>query len=225
MTSHSPIRIHVDHVDPLTRAGLSSALQAYPEFEIVQAPLLEAWSGIDVLATDLTTGLGHLGSPRGAGDRLRVLIVTTSDRECDVRLALKRGARGYVLQGTSLDQLAEAVREVFNGRVHLGTSVAQRLAESLYGNTLTSREEQVLRCVIEGLCNKEIAARLDLSVGTVKSHLRAVYAKLDVRSRTHAVAVAARRGLVQAGSAASASRQAADTIERSAGELLVHGDA
>ena len=195
MTSSSPIRIHVCHADPLTRVGLSSALQTYPDFEVIhQEPPDGSWSGTDVLAADFATGMDYLCATRDVEPQTRVLIVTTSDRESDIRLALKHGVRGYMLQGSSLDQLAEAVREIHSGRVHLGASVAQRLAESFYGSTLTTREEQVLRCVIEGLCNKEVAARLGLSVGTVKSHLRAVYAKLDVKSRTHAVAVAGRRG-------------------------------
>jgi DNA-binding NarL/FixJ family response regulator len=197
MTAQSPIRILVSHADPLAQAGLSSALRAWPDFEVVLEAPLESHAGVDVVAADFEGGIDYLGLTRGAARPARVLIVTTNDRECDIRRALKQGARGYLLQGCSLDELAHAVRETFSGNVHLGASIAQRLAESIYGDALTAREEEVLRHVVEGLCNKEIANRLDLAVGTVKSHLRAVYAKLDVKSRTHAVAVAGRRGLLQ----------------------------
>lgn len=197
MTATVPIRILVSHADPLAQAGLSSAFQAYPDFQVVAQRPGESRDGVDVVTADFERGIEYLCMTRGTARAARVLIVTTNDRECDIRRALKMGARGYLLQGCSFDELAQAVREAFAGNVHLGASIAQRLAESIYGDALTAREEEVLRHVVEGLCNKEIANRLDLAVGTVKSHLRAVYAKLDVKSRTHAVAVVGRRGLLQ----------------------------
>jgi DNA-binding NarL/FixJ family response regulator len=198
MTSQPLIRILVAHSDPVAHAGLKSALNAYEEFEILDDHLPDALVASDVIAADFELGMSVLSSARDLGRSVKVLIVTSNDRECDIRRALKQGARGYVLQGCSLDELAGAVREAASGGVHLGASIAQRLAESIYGDPLTAREEEVLGHVVEGLCNKEIARQLDLAVGTVKSHLRAVYAKLDVKSRTHAVAVARRRGLLQA---------------------------
>lgn len=197
MTSQPLIRILVTHSDPVAHAGLKSALNAYEEFEILDDHLPDALVASDVIAADFELGMSVLSSARDLGRSVKVLIVTSNDRECEIRRALKQGARGYVLQGCSLDELAAAVREAASGGVHLGASVAQRLAESIYGDPLTAREEEVLGHVVEGLCNKEIARQLDLAVGTVKSHLRAVYAKLDVKSRTHAVAVARRRGLLQ----------------------------
>jgi DNA-binding NarL/FixJ family response regulator len=193
----SPSRVLVTHSDPLTQAGLSSALAACAEFEILRPAPADVASRIDVLVTDYVGALGHLARQPAGGPLARVLIVTTTDRECDIRHALKCGVRGYVLQGCSLEELATAVRDVSQGGIHLCPIVSQRLAESFFGNALTPREEEVLGHVVHGLCNKEIANRLELSVGTVKSHLRAVYAKLDVRSRTHAVAVAGKRGILQ----------------------------
>jgi DNA-binding NarL/FixJ family response regulator len=197
MTSQPLIRILVTHSDPVAHAGLKSALNAYPDFDVLDDRDSSGLAALDVIAADFDLGMAVLSSARDQGRSVKVLIVTPNDRECDIRRALKQGARGYVLQGCSLDELAGAVREAAAGGVHLGASVAQRLAESIYGDALTAREEEVLGHVVEGLCNKEIARQLDLAVGTVKSHLRAVYAKLDVKSRTHAVAVARRRGLLQ----------------------------
>lgn len=196
MTATPPIRILVNHANPLTQAGLFAALGTHPDFEVAHPQEDASCSNIDVVAADFASGVEYLRARRGETGQARVLVVTTSERESDIRLALKLGARGYVLQGCTLDELATAVRKTFSGCVHLGDVIAQRLAESIFGDNLTGREEEVLRCVVEGLCNKQIANRLDLSVGTVKSHLRAVYAKLDVKSRTHAVAVAARRGIL-----------------------------
>jgi DNA-binding NarL/FixJ family response regulator len=197
MTAIPLVRILVTHSDPVAQAGLMSALNAYPDFQAHDDRHSEAMLEADVIAADFDLGMEVLSSARHQGRSPKVLIVTPNDRECDIRRALKQGARGYVLQGCSLEELAGAVREAAGGGVHLGASVAQRLAESIYGDPLTAREEEVLGHVVDGLCNKEIARQLDLAVGTVKSHLRAVYAKLDVKSRTHAVAVAARRGLLQ----------------------------
>lgn len=200
MANTSHIRILVRHTDPLTQAGISSALQSYPDFEVVHRAPAESWAtvdAVDILAADFQSAMDYLAPAPGNGAHPNVLVITTSDRECDIRRALKQGVRGYVLQGCSIDELAVAVRQISSGHVHLGNSVAQRLAESICGNALTAREEQVLQCVIDGECNKEIAKRMALSVGTVKSHLRAVYAKLEVKSRTHAVAEASRRGLLR----------------------------
>lgn len=204
MTSDLRIRILVSHTDPIAHAGLSSAFGACDDFEVVGEAAGALGTAVDIVATDFEHGL-ELLSPASAGRRgAKVLIITTSDRECDIRRALKQGAQGYLLQGCSLEELATAIRETSAGNIYLGTQVAHRLAESIYEDALTAREEQVLRHVVEGLCNKDIAKAMSLAVGTVKSHLRTVFGKLNVKSRTHAVAVAERRGLVGGGHRGSA---------------------
>ena len=105
--------------------------------------------------------------------------------------------RGYLLVGCSLDDLAAGVRAVHRGARHLSPQVAARLAESISIEPLTAREEEVLRLVVEGLCNKAIGRRLGIAVGTVKSHLKSTFDKLNVESRTQAVAVVERRGLLR----------------------------
>lgn len=196
MTS-STIRIMVSHSDPVAQAGLSAAFSGYDDFEVVDGPAPGAKDVPDIIAADFQRGVALMSPPRSGARLAKVLIVANNERESDIRQALKLGARGYIVQGCSLEELARAVREAIRGNVYLGASIAQRLADSIYGDALTAREEDVLRYVVEGLCNKDIAKRLNLAVGTVKSHLRGVYAKLDVKSRTHAVAVADRRGLLQ----------------------------
>lgn len=119
------------------------------------------------------------------------------DREWEIRRALEHGVRGYLLVGCALDELAVGVRAVHRGARHLSTEVAARLAESVALEPLTAREEQVLRLVAEGLCNKAIGRKLGIAVGTVKSHLKSAFDKLDVESRTQAVAAVERRGLLR----------------------------
>jgi two-component system NarL family response regulator len=134
--------------------------------------------------------------------RPRVLAVAESDRECDIRAAIAAGVQGYLLVDDAPEHLVAAVRTVQpSGRI-LSPKVASRLAESVAGEALTQREQAVLGLVIDGLCNKLIANQLGITAGTVKSHLRSAFGKLGVGSRTQAVAMAQRRGMLQQGMAA-----------------------
>jgi len=163
MNDSLPIRVLVNHADPLAQAGLQASLREDTGFEVIRTPSFEGLRSADIIVADFEQGLQLLAESRLTSKALRVLIVTTNDRECDIRRALKQGARGYLLQGCSLDELAKAVREASGGTVYVGSSIAQRLAESIYGDALTPREEEVLQYVVDGLCNKEIATRLDLA--------------------------------------------------------------
>lgn len=78
----------------------------------------------------------------------------------------------------------------------LSRRIAQQLAESMTGSQLTSREMEILKLVVDGMGNKLIARRLGIAVGTVKSHMKSIFDKLDVESRTQAIAVSIRRGLL-----------------------------
>ncbi len=204
------IRILVLHADPVARAGLSSTFGKYPDLEVVNnadEADEEGWSlplpvscSADVVVADYESGveLAAKGSRRpGTGDSFKIMVVASSDREWEIRRALERGVRGYVLVGCALDELARGVRAVHRGLRHLGAQIAQRLAESMSGEPLTAREEEVLRLVVEGMGNKAIARHLDIAVGTVKSHLKGVFDKLGVDSRTQAICAAERRGLLR----------------------------
>ena len=110
--------------------------------------------------------------------------------------ALEIGIRGYLLHGIGLPELFEAIRAVRGGGVALSPLVAARIANRIQGKTLTARERAVLEQLMLGLSNKSIASRLNLRVGTVKTHLKAILEKLGAGSRTAAVIAAQRRGLV-----------------------------
>src|SRR5262249_51102668 len=117
-----------------------------------------------------------------------IVIVSGRDREWELREALLHQVRGYLVAGFSREQLAEAVCAAHRGARYLCARAAARLAESFSFDVLTDRERDVLALVVEGLCNKSIGRRLDISIGTVKSHLKAIYDKLHVVSRTQAIA-------------------------------------
>lgn len=197
------IRVFLLHNDPIAHAGLAAALSKYPDFEIVNPEVDIEVSpnrgNTDVVLADYTNGidLAQPGARRTVADgEPRILIVASGVREWEVRCALARGVLGYMLAGGGLDELAAAIRTVRLGIRYLSAQVAQNLADCLSGDSLTYRETQVLRLVVEGLCNKAIARRLDIAVGTVKSHLKGVFDKLNVDSRTQAICAAERRGLL-----------------------------
>ncbi len=130
----------------------------------------------------------------------RVLVLTAYDDQDMVLEAVRAGAHGYILKSASRNELIGAIRRVASGDQYYDTVVAKALLRGDQRQRdvalLTPRELEILRLAAEGLTNREIAKRLYLSVGTVKSHLDNIYRKLEVLDRAHAVAVALRRGLL-----------------------------
>jgi len=206
-------RILALHHDQLLNAGLVAALRQNEAFNVV---VMEAGEGrygppeVDVVVADRGTAmsLAHPESRRARPGlaHARILVLTSSDRESDIRLAIEAGVHGYVLTGGQLDELMEGVAAVANGMRFLGREVSRRMADSLTGATLTSREIDVLTHLMAGDSNKVIARRLQIEVGTVKCHVSAIMSKLGATSRTHAASIAASRGLVQRAGQAEAVR-------------------
>jgi DNA-binding NarL/FixJ family response regulator len=194
-----PIRILVLHRDPVAEAGLSVAFNHRSDFE-VHAARDERACTVDVVVADYPQGVACAAEFAGRGalcGEPKVVVVAGIDREWEIRCALELGVQGFLLIGCSLEELVEGVRAVHRGARYLSPQVAARLAESISLEALTSREEEVLRLVVEGLCNKAIGRQLGIAVGTVKSHLKSTFDKLNVESRTQAVAVVERRGLLR----------------------------
>jgi len=190
----------VVHDNFVIRAGLTSTLAACDDITVrTQVTGDAALLSCDVVVTDLDSGMHVLNLVRKlpVGTRCpRVVIVTGSEREWQIRQALAQGAAAYLLLGTTGEELAAAVRSVSRGGYRLSDSVSAKLAQSLTVEALTARQEDVLALLTDGLCNKRIAQRLGVSVGTVKTHLRSAFERLQVRSRTEAIAAAGRRGIL-----------------------------
>lgn len=204
------IKVFIAHSDPIAKAGLSVAFGGYSDMEVLSDDMAadagrseSAWPGkasADVVVADYEHGMSLLAkSSRGStvSSSPKVLIVSGNDREWEIRNAMERGVRGYLLLGSTLHDLACAVRVVHRGARHFCPEVGKRLAESMSTEPLTAREQQVLQLVVDGLNNKEVAKRLGIAVGTVKTHLRATFEKLCVESRTQAVIAAGKRGLLR----------------------------
>ncbi len=199
--SNRPIHVIVVHDDYVCRTGLTAAFAECDDMRVQAASQDDpALLCCDVVVTDFDNGIRILAATHALQvDRAgtKVAIVANAEREWQIRDALKRGAAGFLPLGSSAEELYVAVRTVHRGECHLSPSIAARLATSLATEPLTEREGQVLTLLTDGLCNKHIASQLDISVGTVKAHLRSAFDKLGVHSRTEAMLIAERRGMLR----------------------------
>lgn len=194
----------VMHADPILSAGVVAALRQHPTLDVLvhgvdsldpQSPPIDvviADYGNAIRLTDAAERDSH-----GLPPDTRILTLTPNGREVDIRRAIEAGVHGYLLVGGPLNELLDGVTMLAGGSRYMSLSVAQRMADSLTRAALTSRETEVLRLVAAGQPNKTIARQLKIELGTVKSHISAIMAKLGASSRTQAARIAAARGLVE----------------------------
>jgi two-component system NarL family response regulator len=127
----------------------------------------------------------------------RLIILTTYDTDEDIELGFKAGAQAYLLKDVTSQDLVECIRDVMRGHKRMALAIAEKLADRVSRVQLTGREFRILRLITEGKANKEIADTLGISDATVKAHVTNLLSKLRVSSRTEAIAVAIKRGLVR----------------------------
>jgi DNA-binding NarL/FixJ family response regulator len=151
-----------------------------------------------VVVTDYAAGVEQppVEAYRPDSKTWRRIVVTGRRTAWQIRRAIDAGVRGYLLEDCTSAELADAVRCVAVGGTYLPIQVAQQLAESLTYELLTAREFVVLELMSRGLSNKGIGRRLGIGEGTVKTHVKALFDKLCVDSRTAAIAEAHRRGVL-----------------------------
>jgi len=201
------IRIMLVEDHQVVRQGLAALLSTMDDLEIVGSvgDGLEAIDTYRKVQPDIT--LIDLQLPKlGGADTIRqirvefpqarFIVLTTFDGDEDIYRALQAGARAYLLKGMPLDELLTTIHAVHNGKLHIPSAVAEKLAERLSGQELTPRELSVLERIVAGRANKEISADLSISEATVKTHINSMLGKLGVADRTHAATVAIQRGLV-----------------------------
>jgi DNA-binding NarL/FixJ family response regulator len=195
-----------DHA--LLRTGVANIISQEPDLHVVA----EASNGLEALAAferyrpDVTLldlrmpemeGVEVVRQIRARDPQARVIVLTTYDTDDDIQRALKAGAKAYILKDIAADALIACIHDVLAGKTYLAPAAAARLAEGLTRVQLTPRELATLRLMADGRANKEIAGTLGISERTVKTHLGHLFEKLGVTSRTEAVRVASRRGLVR----------------------------
>jgi DNA-binding NarL/FixJ family response regulator len=195
-----------DHL--LVRTGVAKIISHEPDLHVIAeaANGLEAVAAFELYRPDVTLldlrmplleGVEAVRRIRARDPNAKVIVLTTYDTDEDIARALQAGAKAYVLKDISADALIACIHDVLAGKTYLAPAAAAKLAERVTQVQLTPRELATLRLMADGRSNKEIAGALGISERTVKSHLGHLFEKLSVTSRTEAVKVASRRGLVR----------------------------
>ena len=141
-------------------------------------------------------GVNAIYQIRAVDPNARIIVLTTYDGDEDIYRGMRAGAKSYLLKDVRREELFSCIREVHAGKTYIPPAIAAKLAERMPAEELTPREHQVLRLLAEGKPNKIIASDLSISEVTVKSHVQSLFRKLNVLSRTEALAVASRKGLL-----------------------------
>nr|WP_208803822.1 response regulator transcription factor [Xanthomonas hyacinthi] len=195
-----------DH--PLLREGMAAVLAAQPDLQLVgeAGDGLQALQAYRTLRPDLVLldlqlpGLGGIEvivALRKEFPQARIVVVTAARGDVQAVRALEAGASGYLLKSGLRRELVDTVRAVHQGRRQVQAEVAAGIAEHLLGDSLSAREIQVLQRVAAGNSNKAVAALLSIAEETVKAHMKNILCKLGARDRTHAVAIAVKRGIIE----------------------------
>lgn len=212
MTEERPIRVVIVDDHAVVRSGLGAFLRAFHDMELVgeaangrQALEVCEQSQPDVVLMDLKMpvmdGVEASRILREKFPQIRIIALTSYLDDDLVQRTIQAGAIGYLLKNVSHLELAEAIRAAYRGRPTLAPEALQALMEaarqpSALGADLTDREREVLALIAKGLSNAEIAARLQVSESTVKTHVSHIITKLGVTSRTEAASLALRYKLV-----------------------------
>jgi len=142
-------------------------------------------------------GVSTIIQIRSIDPQAKIIMLTTYDGDEDIYRGMRAGAKAYLLKDVRREELLSCVRDVHAGRTCITPIVATKLAERMSMEELTPRELEILRIMATGKSNKQIAALLFIGEATVKSHVQAMLKKLNVLSRTEAIAVAHHRGLLR----------------------------
>jgi DNA-binding NarL/FixJ family response regulator len=201
------IKVMVVDDHPLMRVGVASIVNARPDMTVVaqtgtgeEAVSLFTKHKPDVTLMDLRlpgmSGVDAILSIRSFHQRARFVVLTTYEGDADIHRALEAGAQGYVIKGMPYQTLVDALQKVHAGGRFLPPPVARALASRMPDSDLSAREQEVLRLLVRGNSNKDIASVLGITEATVKCHVSAIFLRLNVSDRTQAVVTALQRGLV-----------------------------
>jgi two-component system, NarL family, response regulator len=208
MKRSAKLRLVLADDHSVLREGLALILDALPDMTVVaQASTGEEALHLcgehepDVLILDLQMpGEGGVNTVKRLLKKrpeAKILILTAYDIDEDIYRSMHAGASGYVLKDTPREELIGAIRTIASGQRYVGRTIGAKLASRIGAPELTARELSVLEGVAAGHANKEIADKLSISEGTVKSHVNSVMQKLGALSRTDAAITALRKGLIK----------------------------
>jgi DNA-binding NarL/FixJ family response regulator len=209
------IKVLIADDHPIVREGLSATLSAEPDMTVVG----EATNGIEAVEMSLTTkpdvilidlrmpvldGATAMQRIRAQNRAVKFIVLTTYDTEEYVFKAIQAGAQSYLLKDVPSDEIVEAIRNIVSGKSVIEPAIANRVLErfsQMMGQVsqlriLSDREIEVLKLMAKGEYNREIAATLNISESTVKTHIQSIFQKLDVKSRTEAIAKARTQAMI-----------------------------
>lgn len=202
------IRILTVDDHPLLREGIAALVNGEADMKVVA----EASTGEEaieqfrkyrpeVTLMDIQMpGLNGIEAIREIQDEFanaRIIVLTTYTGDVQAIRALRAGARAYILKGHVHRELLATIRAVHAGQKRIPAEIAAELAEHATDEELTAREIDILRLIADGNGNKQVADQLSIGEATVKSHMTNILAKLHANDRTHAVAIALRRGIIE----------------------------
>ncbi len=208
--------IRVLHADDhaIVREGVRALLLTEPDIELVgstsngnEAVAQTLTLKPDVIVMDLQmprkSGLEAITDIRKEIPDARILVVTSFAEDETVFSAVKAGAQGYLLKDSTPEELLQAIRDVFEGRLSLHPAIAAKVIQELHrpsalkptSDPLTARELDILKCVAQGMTNQEIAEKLVVSERTVRTHVSNILGKLHLANRTQAALYALREGI------------------------------
>jgi len=210
MTRHNAIRILIADDHLVVRIGLRSMIDTQPDMNVIaeaangrEAVALFRDHQPDVTLIDLRMpvmgGVEAVGVIHEEFPDARIIVLTTYDGDENIYRALQGGARAYLLKDIPREEFLDDIRAVYQGQYCIPPAVAARLAQRIPGPELSARELEVLKLIVEGMSNKEIASALSITESTVKNHVNSILGKLNVKDRTQAATTALRRGIVMLG--------------------------
>jgi DNA-binding NarL/FixJ family response regulator len=201
-----PVRILIVDDHPALRMGLAAMLVGQTDFQVVgeagnAAEALDACAKLapDIVLMDLRIPGGGVETTlviRQRWVKTKVLVVTAYDTDEDIFRAMQAGASGYLVKGLTCDELIQAIERIRRGEKVLPPPIASRFRERFARKDLSGRELEVLRLIVAGSSNKEIARDLGIGEESVKSYLKSLFHKLGVADRTQAAIEAIRHGIV-----------------------------
>ena len=207
MAANPKIRVILADDHPVVRDGLVAIVNQQPDMQVVaeasdgeEAIALYEQHLPDVMVLDLRMpkrdGVSVVQNVMERHPKAHLLIMTTFDGDEDIFRSLSQGAKGYLLKDAPRTEILTAIRAVSQDRPYTSSTVAAKALQRMAKPSLTQRELSVLQEIAQGRSNKDIARRLSITEGTAKTHVKSILTKLDAISRTEAVAVAHKRGLI-----------------------------
>ena len=202
------IRLLLIENQPLTRLGVRSVIDNESDIDLI-AEADNAADGFELFRRrhpDVTIlglrfpdscSIDDIDNYFIEDPKAKIIVLAEHAGDAEINKALRKGARGYICKDVGPEDLVTAIRTVASGRKFIPDDIAQILSENLGQEDLTPAESNVLRMIVGGMSNKEIAFALDVSENTIKTHVKNIFDKIGVSDRTSAATTAIKRGLVR----------------------------